>query len=343
MKKINKSLLVTLAISMSFIANSFAQTPTSTVNEDLVVSGLFADMEDESGKGFISMYLMADTPVRIVTTTMDTTIVPSKSAWVYDFPISWKGIAGQISDRRFTIYGHLNALDTRDSPLAYSWLEIDNDSLENLFFAGYLDFDIKSAEKLKSLTIKESKRIKDLDLTKLTNLESLLVYGSITETIKLASDKLTEVRVHTNKLSTEAYDDLMCQLPEREGGIFTPLRNTSDENADIFNRTNAKNATDKGWKVRYHLVNGDVPETSGTYVCTSGLDAVESIEFTVYPNPAKDVLYIDGLQNERISIYDIDGRLVKQVISDGKVDIKDLTAGVYAIKIQSTVRKFVIE
>lgn len=72
--------------------------------------------------------------------------------------------------------------------------------------------------------------------------------------------------------------------------------------------------------------------------------------FSVYPNPALDVLNITSneLTINAISIVDINGRIVKQVSSNqtnAQVNVSDLTSGVYMITIESdngsTVQKFI--
>jgi len=50
-----------------------------------------------------------------------------------------------------------------------------------------------------------------------------------------------------------------------------------------------------------------------------------------YPNPVKDILYIDGIDNERVSAYDAIGRLVMQTDYHGGLNMDGLKSGVYAI------------
>lgn len=51
----------------------------------------------------------------------------------------------------------------------------------------------------------------------------------------------------------------------------------------------------------------------------------------VHPNPVKDILYLDGIDSERVSVYDATGRLVMQENYDGNLNIGSLERGVYAI------------
>jgi hypothetical protein len=69
----------------------------------------------------------------------------------------------------------------------------------------------------------------------------------------------------------------------------------------------------------------------------------------VFPNPAENVLYIEGLNNNALGIiYDISGKLLlKQKIVNKAIDIMTLEKGMYFINIitnnQSTMLKFLKE
>lgn len=60
--------------------------------------------------------------------------------------------------------------------------------------------------------------------------------------------------------------------------------------------------------------------------------------FSVYPNPAKDVLNIAnsiGAEINTVTVSDINGRTVKQFGSVSQINISDLNAGVYFVNISS--------
>lgn len=60
--------------------------------------------------------------------------------------------------------------------------------------------------------------------------------------------------------------------------------------------------------------------------------------FSVYPNPAKDVLNISnsiGAEITAVTVSDINGRTVKQFGSVSQINISDLNAGVYFVNISS--------
>ena len=66
-----------------------------------------------------------------------------------------------------------------------------------------------------------------------------------------------------------------------------------------------------------------------------------AISLSAYPNPANDVLYLDGIDDETVCIYDALGRLVLQKPCAGKIDISNLEEGVYAVSTSRGVVRFV--
>lgn len=98
---------------------------------------------------------------------------------------------------------------------------------------------------------------------------------------------------------------------------------------------------------------------AGAYGCKSEYDTQveiresvgvaehEGFTYNVYPNPARDILNVEGSASMGIEIYDIQGRILRSLQSEGStaVDISDMSAGVYFIRLvtpgNSSVMKFV--
>lgn len=75
---------------------------------------------------------------------------------------------------------------------------------------------------------------------------------------------------------------------------------------------------------------GDVSSSS---LATS--DVTKS-KIQVFPNPVSDIIRISGIDNgQTIQIYNVDGRLVKSEAFDQKVDVSQLSAGVYVLKVST--------
>ncbi|MBR3711284.1 MAG: T9SS type A sorting domain-containing protein [Bacteroidales bacterium] len=78
------------------------------------------------------------------------------------------------------------------------------------------------------------------------------------------------------------------------------------------------------------------------------LDPTNAAEHTMktiacWPNPARETLYLEGVDGETVSVYDNTGRMVLQEIYNGKLNVNDLVPGVYAVTVAGRVMKFVKE
>ena len=77
-----------------------------------------------------------------------------------------------------------------------------------------------------------------------------------------------------------------------------------------------------------------------------GINETNTENISVYPNPAKDKLFILGLSKpSKVSIYNVLGKLVFSETTSSEVDLEGLQSGVYIVKIMNqqkeTTRKFV--
>ena len=64
--------------------------------------------------------------------------------------------------------------------------------------------------------------------------------------------------------------------------------------------------------------------------------------FSIYPNPATNSIYLKTNKPESITIYDIFGRIqMVKITYNDKIDISDLSAGIYFIKIGERNAKFI--
>lgn len=63
---------------------------------------------------------------------------------------------------------------------------------------------------------------------------------------------------------------------------------------------------------------------------------------SIYPNPVIDFIYVNGAEeNSKYSIYTIVGNVIKKNELVGKIDVTDLTAGVYLLEVGGTKVKFI--
>ena len=76
----------------------------------------------------------------------------------------------------------------------------------------------------------------------------------------------------------------------------------------------------------------------------SGLNDIAQNSINIYPNPATNEIVISNIaNNEIVEIFDITGKLVKKVVYTNKINVSDLLAGVYTIKVNNQIQKLVIE
>jgi hypothetical protein len=66
----------------------------------------------------------------------------------------------------------------------------------------------------------------------------------------------------------------------------------------------------------------------------SGIKPIKSDRFSIYPNPAKDVLNVKG-GNVDITIMNMDGRIVRSAKNVSSVNISDLTSGMYSVSMKA--------
>ena len=57
----------------------------------------------------------------------------------------------------------------------------------------------------------------------------------------------------------------------------------------------------------------------------------------VYPNPASDIVHIDGAEAAEIRVYNVNGQLLKTVKGSNEIMVSDLPAGIYLLRITSAI------
>ncbi len=74
---------------------------------------------------------------------------------------------------------------------------------------------------------------------------------------------------------------------------------------------------------------------------------IDENNFSVYPNPVKEILEIRNQKSDfeqPVMVFDLAGRKIfEQKLSQNRIDVSELTNGIYFLKIGSAVKKFVKE
>jgi hypothetical protein len=83
------------------------------------------------------------------------------------------------------------------------------------------------------------------------------------------------------------------------------------------------------------------------YLTHVGIENVQTSELNIFPNPANNFININipNLSSEFVEVIDTKGIILKQVVARNqtKIDVSDLDYGVYFIRIDDTVQKFIKE
>ena len=62
----------------------------------------------------------------------------------------------------------------------------------------------------------------------------------------------------------------------------------------------------------------------------------------IYPNPTSDYIYIENIEPQSVSIYSLDGKLVKKVENANVIDVRDLNEGMYLINIDGIMKRIIV-
>jgi hypothetical protein len=63
--------------------------------------------------------------------------------------------------------------------------------------------------------------------------------------------------------------------------------------------------------------------------------------FALYPNPTNGILFINGIVNERIVVYNSLGEMVKELQAENKIDLSDCADGIYFLQVKNRDGKIV--
>lgn len=141
---------------------------------------------------------------------------------------------------------------------------------------------------------------------------------------------------HAGILAVEFFDamgeDLVVEALKADGNPLTGVKEVTYNDLTPLTAyyvvVVAKNEADE-WVV----VKGEVTTPEGI-----GYEEIEATQFNVYPNPATSTVFVETNGNAQVSIIDMTGRVVKEmVITDNvsAINIEDINEGVYFIMIQN--------
>jgi hypothetical protein len=134
----------------------------------------------------------------------------------------------------------------------------------------------------------------------------------------------------TNISATSYAIGLATPNAPKEGEMFMKIPFTSGQSANIT----------------FDMIVNDTRKQV-TIGLATGIVEINDKTISVFPNPANDILYINGLsQNTKVTIFDIFGKMVfSKQITNNQIDLNGFQSGVYSIKMENSkgivTRKFV--
>ena len=79
-----------------------------------------------------------------------------------------------------------------------------------------------------------------------------------------------------------------------------------------------------------------IDDVSLIFASTLSISEEELMSFSIYPNPATDLISISGVENiNSIKVYSILGSLEKEVFNTNQIDISELSSGIHIIKVDN--------
>ncbi len=298
-----KLFTIVFLLYVSVISSQFTYIPDSGFESNLVAQGIDSDGEING------QVLTSD----IDTITILHLIGPSNSiadmTGIEDFLALEELLIWQQDITNINLSNNINLLQ----------LDLSNNPLESL--------DISQNINIRELNVTASS-LNSINLN--TNLEIVHIYSTLLNEIDLSNQlELNNVRI----LGNHALENVNLQNGNNEGVLTSVLINFSNENLICVQVDNPE-----------AVIAGEPPyeyweiDKSITISDNCGVFSVEDNNvkpFYIYPNPAKELLYIEKeniITLESISVYDTTGKLIIQEnTSFNKLDVSNLEKGLFLI------------
>ena len=143
-----------------------------------------------------------------------------------------------------------------------------------------------------------------------------------------ATNLRAEVNGETVKLTWDASEDAKEYVIKR-----------NDEQIAVVTETTYTDTIQEIGKYTYSVIAkkyASMAETVTIVVDVLSVDELESDIISVYPNPAKDVIYVDANKTFDATIYNYQGQTVMRVYeNNGKIDVSELSSGMYFVEIKT--------
>ena len=76
-------------------------------------------------------------------------------------------------------------------------------------------------------------------------------------------------------------------------------------------------------------------QITANFVSIDAVDETEETSLILWPNPASQTVYIEGVEAKEVQVYNTLGQMVKSVRNSNEVSLEGLVQGVYMVRITS--------
>ena len=105
--------------------------------------------------------------------------------------------------------------------------------------------------------------------------------------------------------------------------------------------------TDYGFMISLKFDDGRYIVCSPHYFTTGvnddGVAEISENGILVYPNPTSDFIFIENIEPQSVTIYSLDGKMIKTIENANVVDVRDLEKGIYLINIDGFTQRIIIK
>lgn len=160
--------------------------------------------------------------------------------------------------------------------------------------------------------------------------------GTITNTADAAGTLVIGTQTFNNVLRIKSIQNFTIYLDASFIISVGSVTNTSYMYFDSTHKFPLLTSTSGNISVPSLGINQNLNESSALdAVFLSVKDVSAKEQFTVYPNPVQDVLFVKGEQFETARIYSTDGKLIKSAdLRSGKADVSEIPSGMYFIELK---------
>ena len=247
--------------------------------------------------------------------------------WCYDNQLTALDITKNFKLNNLACYlNQLTALDiSANTALTSLWCW--GNELTSLNLTNNLDLD---------RLLCESNKLESLDVSSNTNLTRLYCESNQLTSLDLRLNKnLTSLGLANNQLET-------LDIRNGNNAIISYFISTNNPNLSCIFVDNPSETNDS-WQIDPDTFL--VKDETACQVLSLGDHAFES-EFSVYPSPVKDKLFISGNETPMaVSIFNVLGKEVLSIKNTNNINVEALPSGVYMIRVSygvsKTNRKFI--